>query len=129
MAHTPPINIRELKKSGLLEEDRFFQLLSERCNYIDKDTTKVFYMALVKLVVSELRTNGIARLPHLGDMALVKQAPRSVLAGKMRKIIEGVYTLKFYPKESLRIYFTKLNLSFEGTRKLDPREKVLNQDL
>lgn len=86
-------------------------------------------MALVKVIVSELRTNGVVRLPHLGDMALVKQAPKSVLAGTARVIMDGMYALKFYPKEVLRQYFNKLNNSFEKDQKLDPREKVLDQDI
>lgn len=127
MAHNPNLNLREMKKSGLLDEDRFFQLLSEKCNYIDKETAKTFYMAMVKVVVSDLRTNGICRLPHLGDMAIMKQKPRSVLAGTVRKIMQEMYVLKFFPKEALRIYFSKLDESFGGKQKLDPREKILNQ--
>lgn len=129
MAGTPPINRAELRKSGILDEDRFFQLLSEQYNYIDKNTAKMFYMGLVKVVVRELRTNGVCRLPHLGDMALVKQKPKSVLAGNVRKVMDGFYALKFYPKEALRIYFSKLNNLFDDKQKLDPREKILNQNI
>lgn len=129
MSYSPPINRRELKKSGIFDEDRFFRLLSERCNYIDKETAKTFYMALVKLIVSELRANGVIRLPHLGDMALVKNAPRSVLVGKSRVIKEGMYVLKFYVTDVLKAYFSKLNASFGWDQKMDPRQKVLKHDL
>ena len=129
MPHIPPINRRELKKSGILDEDRFFQLLSERCNYIDKDTSKVYYMALVKLITSELRTNGIVRLPHIGDFALVKQNPKIVWTGKVRRRIDAAYALKFYVKEALRIYFNKLNELSTEDQKLDPRQKILEQDI
>jgi len=40
MAYTPEINIRELKKKGLLDEKKFFELLSDECNYVGPEVVK-----------------------------------------------------------------------------------------
>lgn len=109
MPHTPPINRKELNKSGLLKEDRFYQLLASKCNYVDDKTVKMFYIGMVKLIVSELRTNKFVRLPYLGDFALIEQKPKTALVGKFRKFIGAIKILKFYPKIALRQYFNKMN--------------------
>jgi len=127
MPHKPPVNIRELKKTGILNEKRFFRLLSEKCNYVDEATVRDFYLGLVKTMTSELRENGIVRLPHIGDFALVKQKDRKGLAGRTQAMIRGSYTLKFYVKRELNDYFKKL--SELGGKKLDPREKMLGNNI
>lgn len=129
MPHTPNINIEELKKNGILNESRFFRLLSEQNNYVDPKTVKDFYMGLVRVVSMELRENGVCRFPHLGDFALVKQKDRIGWAGKAQAMIKGKYALKFYPKETWRKYFAKLGEKSGREGQLDPREKVLGQDL
>lgn len=129
MAHTPPIDLRELAKKGILDEDRFFTLLSAENNYVDPGTTRDFYMGLVRLLTKELRKNGVVRLPHLGDMALVKAKDKIGWAGQYQRMITGKYMLKFYPKEIWRKYFAKLEekTGLEGA--LDPREKILNRTI
>lgn len=129
MAHTPPIDLRELIKQGVLDETRFFRLLSEQNNYVDTKTVKDFYMGLVRLVSDDLKKNGVCRLPFLGDMALVKQKDRIGWAGQFQRMIEGKYILRFYPKETWSKYFSKLSEKPGREGKLDPREKVLGQDL
>ena len=129
MAHTPPIDLRELAKKGVLDEDRFFRLLSEQNNYVDPKTVKDFYMGLVRLLSKELKENGVVRLPCLGDMALVKQKDKMGWAGQFRRMIYGKYMLKFYPKEAWRKYFTELEKKTGREGALDPREKILNKDL
>lgn len=129
MAHTPPIDTRELVKKGILDETRFFRLLSEQNNYVDPKTVRDFYMGLVRLLSQELKQNGVVRLPHLGDMALVKQKDKLGWAGQFQRIIQGKYMLKFYPKESWRKYFVKLGEQSGHAGKLDPREKVLGKEL
>jgi len=129
MPANPKIGIRQLSKKGVLSEDRFFQLLSEQNNYVDKENLKNFYMSLVRVVTNDLKKNGVARLPHLGDFALVKQKDKMGLAGTMRKMITGKYVLKFYPKEAWRKYFTKFSGRSGLEGRLDPREKVLGNIL
>ncbi len=129
MAHTPSINLSELKKTGILDEDRFYRLLSEQNNYVDHKSVKDFYMGLVRLLTKELRDNGVVRLPHLGDLAMVKQKDTTGLAGKFRVKIVGKYILKFYPKEAWRDYFSKLSETPGHAGRLDPREKLLGKIL
>lgn len=129
MAHTPPIDLRELQKKGVLDEVRFFRMLSEECNYVAPETVKDFYMGLVRHMTSELKKNGVVRMPHLGDFALVKQKPRLGWAGQFQTMLEGGYMLKFYAKDTWRKYFLKLQERTGAEGKLDPREKVLNREL
>ncbi len=126
MAHTPKINIQELKKKGHLKEDVFFTLLSAQCNYVDEKTVKNFYMGLVRHLTAELRKNGVVRMPHLGDMYLLKQKDTYGWLGKKMGEIRGRYLLKFNVADSWRAYFQKLAERDTGVG-LDPREKLLNK--
>lgn len=94
-----------LKRKELLNEKRFYRLLSSQTNFIDPDTSFLFYMGLVALIGDELRRNKFVRLPHLGDFALVEQKPRPAWMGKLHAVIGSREILKFYPKERLRRYF------------------------
>lgn len=103
MAWTAPT--KYLKRKEILDDKRFYRLLSEQSNFIDPDTVFLFYMGLVALIGDELRKNKIIRLPHLGDFALVEQKPRPAWIGKLHVVIGSRQILKFYPKEKLRRYF------------------------
>jgi nucleoid DNA-binding protein len=105
MAWTPPT--KHLKNKETLDSERFYRLLSEQSNFIDPDTSFLFYMGLVVLISDELRKNKIVRLPHLGDFALVEQRSRPAWMGKLHAVIGSREILKFYPKERLRRYFSK----------------------
>ena len=96
-----------LKRKELVDENRFFRLLGEQSNYIDRDTAFTFYMGLVALIGDELRKNKFIRLPHLCDMALVTQKPRPAWVGKAHLVIGQRDILKVYPKEHLRRYFSQ----------------------
>jgi hypothetical protein len=129
MAHTPPINIRELRKKGFYNEAEFYRLLSEANNYMDPKAAKEFYIGLTRVVQNELRTKGTVFLPELGYFAMVKQKPKVGWAGQFQTIINGIYMLKFYPLERFRDYFTELSKTPGLEGKLDPREKLLGQQL
>ena len=129
MPHTPPIKIRELLKKGMLNEDHFFQLLSEQNNYVDIKTVRDFYMGLIRVITGELRKNGVVRLPHLGDYDLVKQKDKLGWAGQYQRMILGKYMVKFYPAQKWRQYFTKLSEKSGLEGKLDVREKFFGQIL
>ena len=129
MSYTSQIDVRELGKKGVLDEDRFYRLLSEQNNYVDHKTVKDFYMGLVRVITKDLRDNGVCRLPHLGDMALVKQKDKIGWAGKFQKIIKGSYLLKFYPKSVWKQYFVELSKKDGLDGRLDPREKILGREL
>lgn len=110
MPHVPPIKRRELRKQGLLNEDDFFIKLQANCNFVDEETVRRFYMGMVKTITKELRDNGVVRLPHLGDFALVPQKPKTLLAGKTRQFRSAI-VLKFYPKVAWRQYFSSIENS------------------
>ena len=129
-------DVKAVKKLGILSEDYFLQKLSEQCNYVDKESLKKdFYSGFVRMVTKELREKGVCRLPHLGDMILIKGVPRSGFVGRdkegrpMRTIISSKYTLKFQAFDSWRQYFAKLKDALGRPMKLDPRERLLNRDL
>lgn len=126
MAHKPPINRNELQYQPVLKADRFYQALANNCNYIDKETAKSFYMGLVKLITDDIKTMGIARLPHIGDLALVKLPPKSMLAGKQRVIMKDLYLIKFYIEHNYRSFW---NMFTSDRSNLDPREKLLNKTI
>lgn len=129
MPHTAPINTSKLKKEGIIDEEKFFSLLSAENNYIDLKNTKTFYMGLVRVMTKELKEKGIVRLPHIGDFALVKQKDRYGLKGKTMGMITGVYVVKFYIKRAWRDYFKKLEEKSGLQGALDPREKSLGYEL
>ena len=71
----------------------------------------------------------------MGYFALVKRAPKASgvmgtgLAGGIRGMVGERYTLIFYPNYTWRDYFAKLGQQNGREGRLDPREKVLGQDL
>jgi len=105
VAWKPPINRQ--KNGNFLDDQRFYRLLSEKCNFIGEDISLVFYAGMVEVVRQELARHGVARLPHLGDFALVEQKSRPAWVGKVHARIGPRDVLKFYPKEKLRRYFSK----------------------
>ena len=130
-----PIDVKALKRAGAVNPDAFFQLLSEQCNYISKKQAQDFYLGLVRTVTKELREKGVCQLPHMGYFALVKRAPKASgvmgtgVAGAIRGMVGERYTLIFYPTYPWRDYFAKLGQQNGREGRLDPREKVLGQDL
>ena len=105
MAWTAPT--KYLRDKELTNDKRFYRLLSQQANYIDPDTSFLFYMGLVALIGDELRKHQFCRLPHLGDFALVRQKARPAWCGRLHAIIGPREVLKFYPKEYLRRRFNK----------------------
>lgn len=107
MAYTPKINIRGMKKMGvILNENEFFRLISAECNHIDQDLAKAFYKGMVQVITRELKTKRVVNLPHLGYFSLIKQQDSFGWIGKTQGLIKGKHLLKFYPNENWREYFT-----------------------
>ncbi|OGZ65185.1 MAG: hypothetical protein A3C50_03010 [Candidatus Staskawiczbacteria bacterium RIFCSPHIGHO2_02_FULL_43_16] len=96
-----------LKKKELLNSKRFYRLLSAQTNFIDPDTTMLFYVGMAMLITDELRKHNFVRLPILGDFCLVEQKPRVAWLGKLQAVIGTREVLKFYPNYHLRRYFNK----------------------
>ncbi len=105
MAWQPPTQY--LKRKELISDKRFYRLLSEQTNFIDPDTSLLFYTGLVYLIAEELRKHKFIRMPNLGDFALVEQKSRPAWVGKLHAVIGPREVLRFYPKEKFRRYFNK----------------------
>jgi nucleoid DNA-binding protein len=130
MPTKPPINIRELGKTGVLKEERFFQRLSEKNNYISKEMAREFYMGLVKVIVADLRENGVCRLPHIGDFAIVVQNKGAGIGKNGFTMNMGpTHALKFYANYALREYFRNMVVGLRDGQTLDPRNKVLGKQV
>lgn len=129
MAQRSPINIKELKKRGILNEERFFSLLAQECNYIDPKVLKNFYMGLVRHLTAELRAKGVVRLPYIGDFALVIQKNKKGWFGTKMAVVPITYILRFFANANWKKYFSNLKEKggYEGA--LDPRQKILNEKL
>lgn len=129
MPYKPPIKIPLLKKTGVLDENRFYRLLSEQCNYVNVEDVKSFYMGLVRLMTQEIRNNGIVALPHIGFFSLVKKKKRTSFFGKPTTKVSARYTLTFYPSYDWRWYFYKFVEKRAGIEPIDPRERLLHEKL
>lgn len=111
MAWKSPINIKLSRERGLLDEKRFYALLSEKCNYMDEENVRMFYLGLVKLMTQELRDNNLIRLPHIGDFALTSLRPQVKLNGKRKdgsyiySMIKPTHVLRFKPRDAWAKYF------------------------
>lgn len=105
MAWTPPTKF--LKEPELLNDKRFYRLLSAQTNFIDDETTMLFYTGLTVLIADELQKHKFVRLPNLGDFALIPQKPRPAWLGRLHAVIGSREILKFYPKYRFRRYFNK----------------------
>lgn len=127
MPNTPKIGIQELKKKGHLDEKVFYRMLGEKCNYMAPEAVRSFYLGLVHHLTSELRKNGVIRLPLLGDMYLLKQKDTYGWKGRVQGEIRGRYLLKFQVNKAWREYFTALAEKEGREGALDPREKLLNE--
>jgi hypothetical protein len=61
MAWTPPL--KHLRKKELMDNERFYRLLSQRSNYMDPEAVAMIYLALTMVIVDELRAHKYIRLP------------------------------------------------------------------
>ena len=101
-----------MKEDGLIGEDRFFRLVSSQCDYMDEETIKSVYMAVVRVISKDLKENEIARIPHIGDLVMVEKTARMGLVGKTRVMMPESKVVKFYIDEMFRRHineWTKAN--------------------
>src|SRR3989338_7202181 len=103
MAWTPPT--KHLRRKELLNNERFYRLLSESSNFMDPEAAIRVYLGLVVVIDQELRKHKFIRLPVIGDLALVRQKARPAWVGRAHCIIDGKEVLKFYPKQDFRRHF------------------------
>lgn len=127
MSSNKRVKIRALKKTGVLDEDRFFRLWSEQCNYVDPEILKTYWMGLVRATTKELRASGCVAFPHMGMLTLLKQKTRGIwktkVPGRQWKLV-----MKFILQDKWRRYFDNI-LMADPNAILDPREKLLHMDV
>ena len=73
---------------------------------VDQDTVKLVYYGLVKALVREIRNNGIARFPDIGDFRITEYKARTIGMVKtgVRKQLPPTKVLKFKTCAKLRDY-------------------------
>lgn len=96
---------RQLRK---MRKDRFYRLLSERCNYMDKASIAQVYLSLIAVIMDELRRDKVVTLPLLGDMQLVQQKRRVAWVGKTQAVIGPRDVLKFRATDDLKRYLSQM---------------------
>lgn len=85
----------------------FFNNLSSRCNYVDKEFITTFYKSFIRLILDELNINGEFVLPEFGSFRITKHKERrirDVNTGEL-KTIPAIKTIKFEPNKKLKFYF------------------------
>lgn len=96
---------------SFLSKDDFFNLLAERCNYINTELVEQVYYELIRLTSQELRRQGAIRYPAFGDFYikyLKEREMRHVGTGQMIKIPMRK-VVKFTPNSKLKKYFASLS--------------------
>lgn len=115
MRNQKKIDIKGKAELGLLDKDRFYRLLQENSNYMERETVEMVYMGLVKLIGKELRANKFVRLPFIADFNLMEAEGGYRFAGRTKQnkhIVvpnPGFFSLRIYPHRRIRDYFAKLN--------------------
>lgn len=91
------------------QEKEFFQMLSKEANYMPVEHVKPVYYALLRTILSQLRTTGQVRMPDWGIFQISTQKRRRIgdpLNRGGTLIIPETNVVKFTACERLR-EFTK----------------------
>lgn len=99
MPHTPPINLKQLKARGMLDEEKFFLDVATEAG-VSTDSVKMIYMAMVRVLTKRLADNFGCRLPHLGDFGMPLFKAKTARMGTETVKLPPRRTLKFYPKKT-----------------------------
>lgn len=85
----------------------FFDEISEKCNYLDKDAVSAVYYAMLRVLGRGLREQKRIKMPNWGSFYLHRHKSRLALNVHSRKIESlGAKTeVKFEPHGKLKGYF------------------------
>lgn len=100
MPHTPPINLKQLKARGMLDEERFYHDVATEAGVADVDTVKKIYGAMVRVITRRLLDNFGTRMPYLGDFGMPLFRSKTARMGTQTVKLPPRRTLKFYPKNT-----------------------------
>ena len=98
MPHKPPINLKELKERGMLDEEKFYSDLAMEAGLNDPEIAQRVYLALVRLISTRLVESYGTRLPHLGEMAAPMFKEKIGRVGDKSVKIPPRRVIKFYSK-------------------------------
>ena len=87
----------------------FFNSVSAKCNYINPELVKEFYVAFVRTILEELRGGGEITLPDWGKIKIVEHKGRmssNIATGEV-EYLKPTKTIKFYPDYKLKAYIKK----------------------
>jgi nucleoid DNA-binding protein len=93
-------------------EDFFFEV-SKKCNYINPELVKEFYVGFVRTILEELKKNGSITLPDWGTIKLIRHKARmynNIATGQVEQL-EAKNTIKFYPDYKLKAYTRNLDIT------------------
>ena len=97
MPHTPPINLKQLKARGMLDEEQFYNDVAIEA-HVDPESVKKVYMAMVRVITTRLLNNFGTRMPHLGDFGLPLFKSKTGRVGTRSVKMAPRRAVKFYPK-------------------------------
>lgn len=95
------------KQRKLSSKETFFNDLAIETGYMDIESVRQVYYAMVKMLTRELRLNNNTRLPDFGDFVLMKHCERktfNVNTGKYH-LLPMRNVLKFEVHHNLKKYF------------------------
>jgi nucleoid DNA-binding protein len=97
-------------KYDYLQPDDFFELISRKCNYLDKKVVKDVYYEIIRATIQELRHKGMVRFPDFGDFTLIfhKERWSMDVNTRSRILIPIKRTMKFEVCGKLKKYLQSL---------------------
>ena len=119
----------QAKKLHLLAQERFFIDIAEAAGFIDRDTVKKVYNAMLFVLYRELRLKGAIRFPQLCDFRLLLAKGRRIKTHYMKTAVikPDHHQLRISPMYTVKKYFKALDEN--GSDKiLDPYKKILEMD-
>lgn len=125
MATKVPVDRQLLFRKGLLDPERFFSLVSRRCNYIDEEIVKMVMIAMTKTISSELKQHEFVHIPYFGEFMLMdyNSGNRIAFGGsttkrkgnlKLMMPIKDFKVVKFYMNSAWRDYMNKWQWEKKG---------------
>lgn len=89
-----------------MKPEDLFNEVSRRTNYLDINLIKDVYYSLVKVMVSELKRQGIVRLPDFGDLFLIfrKEKYAMDISTRKKSLMPQKRIVKFQTDTKLKKY-------------------------
>jgi len=92
------------------EKEEFFKLLANEAGWLDKDTAKKVYYAILRILGRQLKNTHKSELPDLGEFYLNLYGThyfKDLHTGE-KQLAPPVLTMRFTPDYKLKEYFKKI---------------------